>query len=63
MEERKLRLWEIVKGCEEGAWIEGDTFINEKRLILFYGGKLIGLDDCKLDIKFIYGGSIKNENN
>ena len=63
MEERKLKLWEIIKGCEEGSWIEGDTFISSERVILFYGEGLIGLDGCKLDSEFVYGGNFKDESN
>ena len=64
MEERKLHLWEIVKGCQEGAWIEGDYFKNEKGMAILLEKDVIKyLSFVKINDKFNYGGNFENENN
>lgn len=39
---KKMRLWEIVKACEEGGYVGGESFVSESgRNEIFFDGEVI----------------------
>ena len=40
-----IKLWELVKWCAEGAYVDGEKFVNGEGLeLLFDGEELLGLE-------------------
>ncbi|GLC88233.1 hypothetical protein LYSBPC_13600 [Lysinibacillus piscis] len=41
-----MKIWEIIKDCANGSYIEGDAFINELGQEIYFDGHSIkGLED------------------
>ncbi|WPK12281.1 hypothetical protein R6U77_00920 [Lysinibacillus louembei] len=50
-----MKLWEIIEACAHGAYIAGDTFVNEmKQEIYFDGYHIKGMDKVDLNATWAF---------
>lgn len=50
-----IKLNEIIEGCNNGAYIAGDAFINDLGQELYFDGqRLVGIEKVPLDSTFKY---------
>lgn len=50
-----MKTWELIKWCASGAYIGGETFINEYGQELYFDGKqLIGIEKVELNSTWEY---------
>lgn len=50
-----MKVWEIIEACAKGAYIAGDTFINELgQEIYFDGFHIKGLEQVNLQATWVY---------
>ena len=56
-----MKLWELIKNCQEGFYIEGDAFESQNGIVIRYDGyKLRGLSSVNVHEEINYIGVDEN---